>query len=312
MAFRRKYKATDETPSSHYWRIMPGETKEERAYSWRTFREHAVRAVGSDASDQVMEHLQHVLDAQVMEVQYKLSPKRCPQWWATAMADSITSFLRAVAGEQTDFRKPSDAMVMAERVEAWSEAQAVPAEGGGGAWKYQGPPRYQKPPTVQGGVSVCFDFNGQGCDRKSQIVTLQCVFYLILGLLATVTAHAVDTEAGLDFLFAEESLDIWQFYGTFVTAFFLTAPAIAFACRRAPQCLDFASTIFLLHVVMCGFYDGIPRRLRWWLLQGTGVAIMALLAEYTCIQIEMRSSIEVETQPPATPSKTRSVSSLPI
>eukprot|EP00730_Choanoeca_flexa_P011797 TRINITY_DN2809_c0_g1_i2.p1 TRINITY_DN2809_c0_g1~~TRINITY_DN2809_c0_g1_i2.p1 ORF type:complete len:155 (+),score=23.18 TRINITY_DN2809_c0_g1_i2:116-580(+) len=137
-----------------------------------------------------------------------------------------------------------------------------------------------------------------------QIMTLQSVYYAILSIFAAVTAHAVEAPLSIDLIFNEEALDIWQIYGVFIAGSICMAFAVYLVGRRAKQCLDFATTLFFIHLCLCWHHDGLPRRLSWWLLQSACVAITAVLGEYVCIQAEMNTSIDVADA--STPSKSKS------
>ena len=58
--------------------------------------------------------------------------------------------------------------------------------------------------------------------------------------------------------------------------------------ERAKKCLDFSATVYIIHLFICIIYGGWPSSITWWVLNGTGVAVMALLGEYLCIRRELR------------------------
>ena len=53
------------------------------------------------------------------------------------------------------------------------------------------------------------------------------------------------------------------------------------------QCLDFAVTVFVVHLVVCLCYAGFPHSWAWWLTNLVSVAIMAVLGEYLCMRSEL-------------------------
>lgn len=58
--------------------------------------------------------------------------------------------------------------------------------------------------------------------------------------------------------------------------------------ERAKKCLDFSATVYIIHLLLCTLYGGFPSSITWWVVNGTGLAIMALLGEYLCIRRELR------------------------
>ena len=53
------------------------------------------------------------------------------------------------------------------------------------------------------------------------------------------------------------------------------------------QCLDFTVTVYLLHLLVCVCYSGIPRLWAWWLCNIVAMIIMAVLGEYLCMRSEL-------------------------
>ena len=53
------------------------------------------------------------------------------------------------------------------------------------------------------------------------------------------------------------------------------------------QCLDFAVTVFVIHLVVSLCYAGFPHSWAWWLTNLIGLAIMAMLGEYLCMRSEL-------------------------
>lgn len=49
--------------------------------------------------------------------------------------------------------------------------------------------------------------------------------------------------------------------------------------ERAKRCLDFTSTLYIIHLGICSFYDGIPQNWEWWILQIAALALMVVLGE---------------------------------
>ena len=76
------------------------------------------------------------------------------------------------------------------------------------------------------------------------------------------------------------------------TAFFLNAftvgVAIRFIVQRAKKCLDFSSTVYLLHFLAVSAFSGIPMESSWWLSLAIDVAITAVLSEWLCLKQELK------------------------
>eukprot|EP01018_Ginkgo_biloba_P022178 Gb_02460 [translate_table: standard] len=58
--------------------------------------------------------------------------------------------------------------------------------------------------------------------------------------------------------------------------------------ERAKKCLDFAATLYIIHLFLCLIYGGWPSSVTWWVVNGIGLAAMALLGEWLCIRRELR------------------------
>ncbi len=55
--------------------------------------------------------------------------------------------------------------------------------------------------------------------------------------------------------------------------------------ERAKKCLDFTTTLYIIHLGVCSFYDGIPQNWEWWVLQMASLALMVVLGEtHVCRQ----------------------------
>jgi len=81
--------------------------------------------------------------------------------------------------------------------------------------------------------------------------------------------------------------DGWLVMGAVVLNAFTCALGMWWIVRRAKQCLDFAVTVFVVHLVVCLCYAGFPHSWAWWLTNLVSVAIMAVLGEYLCMRSEL-------------------------
>lgn len=127
----------------------------------------------------------------------------------------------------------------------------------------------------------------------AQIVTLQCLYYLTLGVFLSLLVGTRVSRMSLVYFFDFATISIATVTGWCVIASFLLsaiagAAYMLYLIERAKKCLDFSATLFIVHLVLCILYGGWPASISWWIVNGTGLAIMALLGEYLCIRRELR------------------------
>lgn len=126
-----------------------------------------------------------------------------------------------------------------------------------------------------------------------QIICLQCSFYLSLGVFMVLFLGLRVPRLSLVYFFDYATLTTSTLTGWCVIASFLfTSLAVAvymiFVVERARKCLDFSATLYIIHLYLCILNGGWPSSMAWWAVNGTGLAVMALLAEYLCIKREQR------------------------
>ena len=60
--------------------------------------------------------------------------------------------------------------------------------------------------------------------------------------------------------------------------------------QRTKLCLDFACTVYFLHLVACVWYNsGLPYTLSWWLINIVCTAILCVTGEFLCMRTELQS-----------------------
>lgn len=127
----------------------------------------------------------------------------------------------------------------------------------------------------------------------SQIVCLQCLYYLTLGVLMSILVGARVSRMSLVYFFDFSTLTASTVTGWLAIAGFLLssiagAGYILCLIERAKKCLDFSATVYVIHLFICIMYGGWPSSLTWWIVNLTGLVLMALLSEWLCIRREMR------------------------
>ncbi|KAF2301303.1 hypothetical protein GH714_022502 [Hevea brasiliensis] len=83
----------------------------------------------------------------------------------------------------------------------------------------------------------------------------------------------------------KEGFHPFHLYGDFSIP---VAGYMLYLIERAKKCLDFSATLYVIHLFICIIYGGWPSSMTWWIVNGTGLAVMALLGEYLCIRRELR------------------------
>lgn len=129
----------------------------------------------------------------------------------------------------------------------------------------------------------------------SQILCLQCYYYIALGLIFQCN-YILFGLGGitLDRLFTDTYLNIWSAAGWVDNGAVLSASVIGsilltIVVEKSKKCLDFSITSFVLHLLVCTLYSGgnIPGTWDWWIIHFIGMIIMVLFGEYLCSKKEL-------------------------
>ncbi|KAG1680597.1 hypothetical protein FOA52_015045 [Chlamydomonas sp. UWO 241] len=127
----------------------------------------------------------------------------------------------------------------------------------------------------------------------AQIAALQCLFYLTLGVLQAVMLASTVGSLSAMHLFEWQLLGVhtltgWLAVGANLGTALLGAVYLMWIVERAKRCLDFASTVYLLHFVFVWAAGrSFPLSLVWWGTNACGLLLMALLGEWLCVRREM-------------------------
>ncbi|XP_068219916.1 protein SYS1 homolog isoform X1 [Palaemon carinicauda] len=129
----------------------------------------------------------------------------------------------------------------------------------------------------------------------SQIITMQAVYYVGLGLWIAILDLLTGHHRSLDSVFKYQELQIKEVHGRAVmAAFILNALTGSLGLwkivQRTKQCLDFTVTAHFLHLIGCWFYNGhLPSQPSVWLLNLVTITLMCVLGEYLCMRTEMQN-----------------------
>ncbi|KAK9066255.1 hypothetical protein SSX86_013576 [Deinandra increscens subsp. villosa] len=127
----------------------------------------------------------------------------------------------------------------------------------------------------------------------AQIVCIQCLYYLTLGVFMATFVGTRVSRMSLVYFFDYATVTISTVTGWCVIASFLLssmagAGFLLYLIERAKKCLDFSATLYIIHLCICILYGGWPSSITWWIVNGTGLAVMALLGEYFCMKRDLR------------------------
>jgi len=131
----------------------------------------------------------------------------------------------------------------------------------------------------------------------AQIIVLQCIWYLTLGVFLQILRGGGGGSLTLFPFFDPQAVGggkarasglAWRTAFAFLLSSAVGAGFLAITVERAKKCLDFATTLYILHLVLVICYAGWPTRFEWWLLQLACLATTAIGGEYLCLQREMR------------------------
>ncbi|KAK9820508.1 hypothetical protein WJX72_011107 [[Myrmecia] bisecta] len=139
-------------------------------------------------------------------------------------------------------------------------------------------------------------YGSQGWDPVlivAQICTVQCLHYLSLGVFLWLLCGPYVGHLTLQQLFVSNFTSFHSFVGWMAVLASLvnslaSAVYLMFVVERAKKCLDFAATIYIIHLACCCIYKGFPTSVDWWAVNITAMIVTALLGEFLCMHREMQ------------------------
>ncbi|RDX79264.1 Protein SYS1-like protein [Mucuna pruriens] len=127
----------------------------------------------------------------------------------------------------------------------------------------------------------------------AQIVCLQCLYYITLGLFLSILVGTRVSRMSLVYFFDYVAVTTTTVTGWCVIASFLLSSVagavyMLYLIERFKKCWDFSATLYIIHLFICVVYGGWPSSITWWILNGSGIAVMALLGEHLCRKRELQ------------------------
>eukprot|EP00092_Neocalanus_flemingeri_P034653 GFUD01037695.1.p1 GENE.GFUD01037695.1~~GFUD01037695.1.p1 ORF type:complete len:157 (+),score=31.57 GFUD01037695.1:94-564(+) len=129
----------------------------------------------------------------------------------------------------------------------------------------------------------------------SQIITLQAVFYVSLGLWIVAFDFLADSPRSLDQIFSYTELQANHSGGKLLIAAFICnalncSLGLWYVVQRTKLCLDFSCTVHLLHLVGCIWWNlSLPHTLTWWCINLVCLTFMCVSGEFLCMRTELRT-----------------------
>eukprot|EP01084_Bolivina_argentea_P015034 28121_1 len=140
-------------------------------------------------------------------------------------------------------------------------------------------------------------FYGTQSFQPSEIIKRICILQIIFYIMASLFLGLIGTIGGstysLSLLFDSTKLSFGFGEGyipivSFTLSSFPCAYIVSWIIKRAKKCLDYVSTIYILHFVLCWINVHFPSNWDWWVVNFCSFLIMAVLSEYLCIRKEMK------------------------
>ncbi|KAL2462708.1 Coatomer subunit beta'-1 [Forsythia ovata] len=127
----------------------------------------------------------------------------------------------------------------------------------------------------------------------AQIVCLQCLYYLTLGIFLAILVGTRVSKMSLVYFFdyaivTSSTVTGWCVIASIFLSSVAGAGYLLYLIERAKKCLDFSATLYIIHLFICIIYGGWPSSITWWVVNITAFAVMALLGEYLCMRRELR------------------------
>ncbi|XP_047342415.1 protein SYS1 homolog [Impatiens glandulifera] len=127
----------------------------------------------------------------------------------------------------------------------------------------------------------------------AQIVCLQCLYYISLGGFTAVLIGTRVSRLSLVYFFdyvtvSTSTVTGWCVIASFTFSSLAGAVFMLYLVQRSRKCLDFSATLYIVHLLICIIYGGLPSSITWWVVNGTGFAVMAWLGEDLCRRRELK------------------------
>ncbi|XP_064640300.1 protein SYS1 homolog [Lineus longissimus] len=128
-----------------------------------------------------------------------------------------------------------------------------------------------------------------------QILTMQSIYYVWLGVWICIMDYIAGTDRSLDQMFSYQALIFKDLNGRLIMGSFVLnaltcAIGLWYIIKRTKQCLDFTITVHFVHLLVCWIYNHtFPATVSWWLVNIICIVIMTVLGEFLCMRTELKA-----------------------
>ncbi len=138
---------------------------------------------------------------------------------------------------------------------------------------------------------------------KAMVINLMHFFsgstvreYSFVGVITALYMHCVLYYAPHTFIIPwKASLDVlflryagWEGVTATLVSGVIGAGLLCLIVQKAKRCLDFTTTLFIINLVACSLYGGIPMSWEWWVSNLCAAVTMVVGGEYLCSIYELR------------------------
>ncbi|XP_065315955.1 protein SYS1 homolog [Gordionus sp. m RMFG-2023] len=127
-----------------------------------------------------------------------------------------------------------------------------------------------------------------------QIIILQSIYYAMLGILLSIFLRFELKAPSIHYIFIHENINFSDTLGKVISCLFIlnsliSSLAIWFLVKRTKLCLDFSTTIIIIHIIISYLLKKqIPSTFAWWLINVTCLTLCTVVAEYLCMKTELK------------------------
>ncbi|KAI3385797.1 hypothetical protein SNEBB_000838 [Seison nebaliae] len=128
----------------------------------------------------------------------------------------------------------------------------------------------------------------------SQIVCLQTATYTSISFILMIINAFKGFTNNVDYILSTKYITTGNLVGRYIIIAYVLSSIVSALIlwvfiQKAKECLDFAATFFLYHLIITAVYDGMfPRSLIWWIVNIINLIISTIIGEYLCMKSDLK------------------------